>query len=429
MRNWLLFVFAFLFACMVSRCGYAAEPDSSFDLSMVPVSQALSLYYKEVSKSPYVLCNEVLADPRMVSIRAGGRVLNGPAIGALLQGYGFEAVDRGGVAFVCKASEVKRAADAFEQVVYRVRYRDAGYLVDLLSQLVVGTFANKRAGLAMGVGGSSVTAVSAGSGGSSPAASPVPGPPTGGVGSVLNAGQGDDYLVFSGLPAEAKKLRSLLDQLDAPVGEVVVKAYMYEVGKSASDASALQLVMGAVGSSLRVSVGGDLASNLVRLRVGSVEAVASALSTDARFKVVSSPYVRVRSGKTARFVSGGTQSVLGALVTTGTGVVQQSYERVDSGTILEVSPVVRGDVVDVDLFQQVSSFTAAAVAGQPPILNKRESRTSLSMADGEVVVLAGLKDGKEDGGAKGLPFLPFSLGKSSSSSSSELVLVLEMKRL
>jgi general secretion pathway protein D len=98
---------------------------------------------------------------------------------------------------------------------------------------------------------------------------------------------------------------------------------------------------------------------------------------------------------------------------------------------LQVSPVVRGAVVDVDLFQQVSSFVSApsSTSGQPPTRNKRELKTFLSMQDGEVVVLAGLNDTKEDGGSTGLPWLPFRLGKSASSSSSELVLVLEMKRL
>jgi general secretion pathway protein D len=434
MRNFcVLFVGLFL-GFLVTKCSAAAEPAASFDLSAVTVGQAVSLYYKEVSTGPYVVCNDVLQDSRLVSVRAGGRVLDGAAMRALLAANGYEAVVREGVTVVCKRVEQAVVPDHGEPFLYRVRHRDAAYLVDLLQPLVVGTFANKRGGLALGVGGQVVAGQLApaqpGQGAVGAMGQPLPAPMPS-PGSTLNSALGDDYLVFSGAPGEVRKLKALLVQLDQPVGEVLVKAYMYEVGKSASDVSALQLVAGVLGGKLGVSVGPDPVSNLVRIRAGSVDLVASALASDARFKVVSSPFVRLRSGKTARFVSGGQQSILGAILTNNNGSTQQSYERVDSGTILEVSPLVRGDGVDVDLFQQVSNFVAApgAAVGQPPILNKRELRTSLSMEDGEVVVLAGLNDSKEEAGSSGLRFLPFKLGKSSSASSSELVLVLEMKRL
>lgn len=62
-------------------------------------------------------------------------------------------------------------------------------------------------------------------------------------------------------------------------------------------------------------------------------------------------YQCVRSGKTARFVSGAQVSILGAIVMNQNGSTQQSFDRVESGTILEISPVVRDQGVDIDLFQ------------------------------------------------------------------------------
>lgn len=431
MRNLMCWFVGLLLGVCVVRCAPAADLGSSFDLASVPLGQAVSLYYRESFQRPYVVCSEVLEDARPVSIRAAGKVLDGAAMSALLAAYGFEAVERQGVTVVCKKAAQPVHSEPVEPFLYRVRNRDSGYLVDLLSPLVVGTFANKRGGLAMSVGGQVVGPAAQGAAG-------VPGPVTSNssssgnsVSATQQSAVGDDYLLFSGSVAERKKLELLLSQVDVPVGEVLVKAYMYEVGKSSSDASALQLVLNALGGRVGVSTAADALSNLVRLRTGSVDLVASALASDSRFKVVSAPFVRLRSGKTARFVSGGQQSILGAIVTNANGTTQQSFERVDSGTILEVSPVVHGDLVDVDLFQQVSSFVSSpgAASGQPPVLNKRELRTSLSMVDGEVVVLAGLNDSKDDGGASGLRFLPFHLSKSASSSSSELVLVLEMKRL
>lgn len=421
MRNFLSWMVGLFLGVLLSGSAFAVEQDSSFDFQSITVGQAVSLYYKEVSSRPYVVCNDVLADTRLVSMRARGNVLDGPALAAFLDAYGFEAVDQRGVTVVCKVRE-KKVVVKHEDVVpflYKVKYRDSAYLVDLLSPLVSGTFANRRQAPALAVGG--------------PAdAAPASGAPAGassGIGATMNA-SGGEYVVFSGVPAEVRKLEMLLTQVDTAAGEVLVKAYMYEVGKTSSDASALQIVMNALKGKVEISTGADLLQNLVRLRSSSVDLVASALSTDGRFKVVTAPFVRLRSGKTARFVSGDQRSVLGAIVTQQ-GTTQQSFERVESGTILEVSPLVRASTVDVDLFQQVSSFVPApgASAGQPPTLNKRELRTSLSMQDGEVVVLAGLNDTKDDGNTSGLRFLPFNLSRSASTSSSELVLVLEMKRL
>jgi general secretion pathway protein D len=428
MRNMLMWFFGLSLGLLLARCSVAAEvvKPSDFDLSGVPLGQVVSLYYREAFSRPYVVCDAILTDTRLVSVRASGKLLDGPGIAALLAEYGFEAVDRQGITVVCKKSAAAAAPEVAEPYLYKVRYRDSGYLVDLLAPLFKGTFANKRGGMSLAVGGQVVGPQVAPSA-SSPVVSSSAQSPT----VSASAAVGDDYLVFSGSAVERRRLEQLLLQVDSPMGEVLVKAYMYEVGKSSADASALQLVVNALGGRLSASSTGDVLGNLIRLHTGSVDLVASALASDSRFKVVTAPFVRLRSGKTARFVSGGQQSILGAIVTNANGSTQQSFDRVDSGTILEVSPVVRGEVVDVDLFQQVSSFVSApgASAGQPPILNKRELRTSLSMADGEVVVLAGLNDSKDDGGSTGLRFLPFSLGKSSSSTSSELVLVLEMKRL
>lgn len=426
--------------CVVCACDAA---ESSVDLSGVTVGQAVSLYYKEVATGPYVVCSDVLADTRLVSVRAAGRVLDGPAWSALLDAYGYGAQLVHGVTIVCK-KVVAAAPLPVEQepFMYRVKYRDAGYLVDLLGPLVHGSFANRRSGLALSVGGAAAAGAGAaggavgssqGVGGASLSSVPasVGQASGGGVAPSMNSSTGDDFLVFYGPAAEAAKLRVLLEQIDTPIGEVLVKAYMYEVGKSSSDQSALGLVLNALGGKLQVNAGGDVVGNLLRLKTASVDLVASALATDSRFRVVTAPFVRLQSGKTARFVSGGQQSILGAITTTASGVTQQSFDRVESGTILQVSPVVRGAVVDVDLFQQVSSFVAAtgSSSGQPPTLNKRELKTALSMQDGEVVVLAGLNDDHDDGGSTGVTWLPFRLGKSRSASSSELVLVLEIKRL
>lgn len=408
MRYWLIsFSVCFFGATLAAR---ATEVDS-FDFKSVDVSTAISLYLGEVSKRPYMICGDVLADTRKVSIRAGGKTLTGTLFATLLSEHGFEATERAGLLYVCKKDLARE--DVADTFVYRVKHRDSAYLADLASSLIKGVFANKRTSSsgALAVGGDKDKV---GAGLSS-------------IGSAFNA-SGDDYLLFSGSPGELLKLQKLLAELDVPRGEVVIKAYMYEVGSNDSDASAVGLVLSAIGSTFQVQLGANPLENLLRLKTSSIDLIASALKSDGRFKVVTSPYQRVRSGSTARFVSGSQVSILGAIMTNQSGSTQQSYDRVESGTILEISPIVRDDGVDIDLFQQVSSFVNTDSNFQPT-LNKRELRTSLTVQDGEVLVIAGLDDMKEDDSSSGVSFLPFALSKSRSWRRSQLVLVLEVTRV
>lgn len=414
-------LFGFL-STLSGAAALAAAPasESGFDFSAVPVNQIVSLYYKEVSKRPYFICNDVLADTRVVSIRAAGKVLDGPLFGSLLASYGYEARDEKGVTIVCKKSDAPND-DTHGTFLYRVKHRDSAYLVDFVSPLIKGTFANKRAaGSSFAVGGSQ----------KGPSASGDVRPQQAAQNQAYKPDAGDDYIVFSGSEKETAKLQKLLAQLDVPTGEVLIKAYMYEVGKNANEASALDLVLSALKGRIQAEAGGGSLGNFLRLKTSSIDLVASALSTDGRFKVVTAPFVRLKSGKTVRFVSGAQVSLLGAIVTNQSGSTQQSFERVESGTILEVSPVVRDQSVDVDLFQQVSSFVSTeGGVNTPPTLNKRELRTSLSLEDGEIVVIAGLNESKDENTKNGLWFLPFPLSESQSRRNSELLLVLELKRI
>ncbi|WP_343730463.1 hypothetical protein [Duganella sp.] len=401
----------------MSLATHAAEPTTvdGFDFQSVDVSTAISLYLKEVSKQPYMLCNDVLTDTRKVSIRASGKTLTGPLFASLLADHGFESTDQGGVLVVCK--KTGSVAEDREPFLYKVKHRDPGYLIDLLSPLVKGTFANKRTAStgALTVGGSKITGDDAASQHSA-------------MNTSYKVGADDDFIIFMGSTNEVEKLSSLLTKVDVPPGEVVIKAFMYEVGATNEESSSLGLVLSALGGRVRAEIGANSQGNVLNLRTTSIDLVASALKGDSRFKVVTSPYQRVRSGKTARFVSGSQVSILGAIVSNQNGSTQQSFDRVESGTILEISPVVRGGGVDLDLFQQVSSFVNVGGSSQPT-LNKRELRTSLTVKDGEVIVIAGLEDAKQDTSNAGVPFFPFALGKSHTASSTQLVLVLEVTKV
>lgn len=208
---------------------------------------------------------------------------------------------RGGIEFV-SAAKLPQSVDP-DTFVYRPRYRDVTYLTDLLKPLFKGQFANQKG-------------ISASPGALVDASKAVP------PGSAAAAvDKRADVLVFEGDRGEVAKLRKLLPQLDVASGEVLARAALYEVSNTADAGSAWQLGTSILSSRLSITIGAGAQqlSNAVRIQGANIDAVLSALASDSRFKVVSSPSIRVRSGSQARFSVGQEVPILGAISYPGAG--------------------------------------------------------------------------------------------------------------
>ena len=96
----------------------------------------------------------------------------------------------------------------------------------------------------------------------------------------------------------------------------------------------------------------------------------------------------------------------------------------------DLRPVVRDDVVDLDVTQQISNFVKTETGvNNSPTLIKREVKTSLSLQDCDVVVLGGLAEEKETGSKSGLSFVPaFLQSRGHENSKSEILLVLQLQK-
>lgn len=329
----------------------------------------------------------------------------------VLSGIGYTVSSRNGIHYISKVNE----GDG-EVFVYFPRYRGAEYLREL-------------AGTVVDSGGFSVTRPVPGAEGIRPEASLQP--------SVNDwvSRRVDDALVYRGSLVEVGRLEKLLAQVDRPSGEVLVKAAIFEVRKESTRNSAVSVALGLLDSArgLGVSVVNGVldASSSVRLRLGNVDAAWSVLSGDERFRVLSAPTVRVRSGEKARFQAGAEVPTLGNVTHTGVGQSVQSVEYRSSGVILELKPEIREDGIVLSVTHQLSSFqqTDTGVNVSPTLL-KRELQTTVSMKDGELVLLGGLDEKKESSGKKGLPFLPdFFAGRHDGAEDTEILLLLHVKRM
>ena len=256
--------------------------------------------------------------------------------------------------------------------------------------------------------------------------------PPGSAGALLD--QRADAVVFNGPASDVERLKALLAELDTPQGELYIRATVYEVTTGKKDASAFQLaaeLLNRVSPSLSIGVNSSSspADNFIRFKTGSIDAVLSALSTDERFNIVTSPTVRARSGAETQFQAGSQVPVLGQVSYAGTNgsVPVQSVVYRDSGVIFRVRPTVRDASIDLDVEQELSNFTATTTGvNNSPTLIRRALSSSLSVQAGEVVILGGLTEDKKTTTERGLSFLPFLTEKVDGVSRTEILLVLQV---
>lgn len=251
-----------------------------------------------------------------------------------------------------------------------------------------------------------------------------------------------DAFIFHGTIKEVEKLKALLPQVDVASGQVLVRAHVYEVTTGAKEGSAFALALNLISKGSPGADGltkwayrlGDLNKNLgnsVSFGNASIEGIFSALASDSRFKVVSSPSLRVKGGSSARFSVGSDVPVLGTVQLDKNGNPVQSVEYKPSGVILDIKPRIMDDEIELTINQQLSSFIPTTTGvNNSPTLTKREINTTIGAMDGDVIVLGGLDESKSSNDSSGLPYLPrFLRANGQEDNKTELLLVMEVQKI
>lgn len=394
---------------------HSAPMMASFDLKMANVSEVLQLLYGEVLSTPYVLDPEVLGDTRLVSFRyKHGQGDLQAFVGEFLESLGYTVERKGGVDFVRMRKAEEAPPPETRLYLYRPLYRDVAYLARVLAPLFKGSFSVNRSIRASGQ------------------SMPEGYVPNGSAAALID--QDADVLLFSGTYPEIEKLQELLPQVDVATGEVLVRGVVYEVSRTDKSGSAFGLLANLLGGKLNLGIGsaaGNL-GNFIQLKNTALDAVYSMLETDSRFKVISSPSLRIQSGARGIFSVGQDVPVLGALsFPQGAGQAVQSVEYRSSGVIFDIKPTVRDAVIEMAISQQLSDFIKTTTGvNNSPTLTKRELKTTVALQDGDVIVLGGLAEKKSSRSRDGLSFIPsFLHTQGHEESGAEILLVLQVVRI
>lgn len=432
-------VFALL-ACLT----WANVQAVTVDLHQVAFADLVRVVFNDLLKQSYVVDSAVLADvnPVTFTIRDSDEAKIKRELLGVIESRGYQVRTAGGVVHIGKRSDSSN--DDLELFVYRPRFRAASYLLELSQSLFKqGSFVSSRNNQSpftvSQLGGYSASGVQHNQMGQ-----PVNIP----VNSFQNGAFVDqglnrqlqtepDTIVFRGSEREVSRLKSLYSQLDVSAGELLVKAVVFEVQTGRKEASAVDLAFSILSGKLGVKLDASAAAStgLASLKFNAggfdLSAVWDALSSDDRFKVLTSPRMRVKSGASARFSVGNETPVLSSVSYDTNGRPIQSVEYKPSGVIFELKPFVRDAVSDCKVTQQISQFVATSNGvNNSPTLIKRELSTEVTLQDGQIILLGGLDDEKSTGNATGLPFLPdFLRARRSEDVKTEVVLMLQAERL
>lgn len=224
-------------------------------------------------------------------------------------------------------------------------------------------------------------------------------------------------IIFNGTASDFSQLRTLLSTLDTPAPQVVIEVMIAEVTLTDNTSLGVQLF----GTEERGD--GRLTGDTEGIEIGKsgllltfngadFRARLNASAGNSRVNILQRPQLVARSGGTARFQVGTDVPVITSQRASDTQSgnnrtdILQTVQYRQTGVILELTPVVYGDRVDITISQEISEvgkLDNPAIAS-PPILN-RSLKTQIALADGWTGVLGGLISNNYGKSNSGVPFL------------------------
>ncbi|OIR10924.1 type II secretion system protein D precursor [mine drainage metagenome] len=413
-------VCAVCFLFLLPSISFAGEL-YSYQLNEVRLVDLTRLILTDTLKKSFSISPELLADNSTLTVDLHD--LDKTAVVDFLQenlkGRGFELSDRGMVTFV---QRIQKPID--DVLVYHPRFRSAKYLGD-----VVGAVAGEKTLTTRLVSEPPMSSPApAASSSVSPSSQASPVPDTPGTAAALISKADIDQLAFRCSKERCAIIRSLLEQVDTPTAQVLLKAAVYEVQTARSEGSALQLVSSLFGGRLKLSTPSQALGYSGELVAGGIDAVISSLDSDGHFKSLSKPFLRVVSGTSARFEVGEQVPVLSNVTQAANGSTMQGVQYMSSGTIFTVAPDVREDAVFLNVTQELSSFVQTTTGvNSSPTLTQRKANSQLMIKSGEVAVMAGLESNQDSDSSSGL--FGFHLSNAVSNSRNEILIFIEAQRI
>lgn len=204
-------------------------------------------------------------------------------------------------------------------------------------------------------------------------------------------------------PGNYKLLQNIIDQLDRIPEQVMIETMIVEASLTKNDKLGVEWnfvqgkafgsdgVTGNVGQTFGLQNTTPAPTGFkYTLTGGNLTAFINALQTDSRFNILSTPRIFTSNQQQATInISQSVPYVLSTR-TDANGNISYNYGFQDVGIVLNVTPRITANgfvTLDVD---QTANDLQGYTTFNAPIVNQREAQTTVSVKDGETVVLGGM---------------------------------------
>ncbi len=299
--------------------------------------------------------------------------------------------------------------------VYRLKFADAAALTEVLRGLVGGQTTEVTNPVAASLQDSNASKVATTTAVAPPIAAAAPAA----AGNITIQAALETNAIVVRAPAGAQAdIAGLINQLDTRRPQVLIEAAIVEVSGDVSEALGVQLGLGGATpaggfAASSFSAGGQTLKNILTLlgapAAGKVSneglslglsggndfgILIQALSQSTKANLLSTPSITTLDNQPAEIIVG--QNVpfrTGSFSTDGnTTTPFTTIERKDVGLTMRVVPRVNsGDVVQLEISQEVSSLATSTIAGAADLItNRRSIKTTVLADNGGTIVLGGL---------------------------------------
>ena len=236
----------------------------------------------------------------------------------------------------------------------------------------------------------------------------------------IEADEDTNSLIIMTSARNYEKVKAILDELDKPVQQVLIKILFAEVTHD----DTLELgtdfsYVGTLGRSGQAQILTDLGVTQSNGIIGNIidndfEATLRALETDGKLNILSRPYILASNNQTASITVGNEVPFIRDTRTTDTGQTINTIEYEDIGIILEVTPYINPEgLVIMDVNQEISAITGDSVTisqsegsiTTAPVFAKRASENRVIARNAQTVVIGGLMEDRQTEVHKKVPIL------------------------
>lgn len=390
-----------------------AQATDNLNFDSIRLNELAKLAYTQILETDFIADNDFNNDTRTASVYLKNKTKPQikATVNAIIKSSGYDVSDEAGVVNITK--RIHELQPDLIPFYYKPKYRDVSYLTDMVSNIFkTGAFTFRRPVQATQEKPKDSTSDT-------------------GTNAYAQISKPQDAFIFNGTKQENALLEKLLMQLDTPENQVQITAYLYEVTNTDSSASSFSLAANVLGGVFKLNLVGQALSNTLSFGSGNFQAGISALASDSRFNVISSPQLLVKNRQKGSFSVGAEVPILGQVSYQNNGQPVQSVEYKPSGVILDLTPTFHDDDIELTIHHQISNFVQTTTGvNSSPTLIKRELNTVVNSRFEDIILLGGLSETKDSASKSGLPFLPnFLRSNSTDKSKSDILLLLHVKKI